>query len=249
MKHKRHDKRNVFQGIFINFVPTYGKTILIMIDSEKKQKGSWGGRRQGAGRKNIGSKAFPFRVAGDTAKLVEAQENKSQFVKECIEYAAKAKGLLDKDGKMVKAMNLSLVVSPAEGEILDTVELPFFDNAVAAGYPTGLGDIQYGESINISEILCPGNHPQIICPVKGESMIGARIFPGDYIVVDVSPRIPTEHDIALCEVNGEYTIKYVKPVAEGFMLIPANEKFKPVLVRPGDDFHIRGIVKSTIRGL
>lgn len=229
----------LFQEKDVTSHPTYEK-MAFMEKKDNEKKRTWGGARPGAGRKSNGNKSFPVRVSGELAKLVEAQENRSEFIRECIIKATKMDEHLQKNAMMA-------VVEPADGEILDAVELPFFDNAVAAGYPTDLGDIHHGETINISEILCPGNHPQITCLVKGESMIGARIFPGDYIVVDVSPRIPTEHEIALCEVNGEYTIKYVKQVAEGFMLVPANEKFKPVLVRPGDDFHIRGIVKSAVR--
>ena len=201
-----------------------------MAKIDKEQKRTWGGRRPGSGRKSIGSKQFPVTLSGELAKLVEGQENRSRFIKDCIE----------------KALQMD-VVGGLDGEVMEPIELPFFDVNVAAGPPAEVGDAGFGEKLDLADLLCPNKHPYVMCYVNGESMIGARMFTGDIAVVDVSPRIPSAREVALCEVNGGYTFKYVRQTKDGFTLVPANPDFKEFEVRPGDDFHIRGIVKSVIR--
>ena len=43
-----------------------------------------GGRREGAGRPHTGSKLYTFRAPAQMAKFLDAQDNKTDFIKNCI---------------------------------------------------------------------------------------------------------------------------------------------------------------------
>ena len=49
-----------------------------------KSTSARGGRREGAGRPAGDSKLFTFRAPGPLARVIEAQENKTEFITRCI---------------------------------------------------------------------------------------------------------------------------------------------------------------------
>ena len=82
--------------------------------------------------------------------------------------------------------------------------------------------------------------------IRGDSMIDAGIYDGDLVVVDKSLN-PKTGQIAVCFVNGEFTIKYIKIQKKSILLIPANKEFTPIRVTPDNDFVIWGVVTYSIR--
>jgi len=82
--------------------------------------------------------------------------------------------------------------------------------------------------------------------VKGESMRDAGISDGDLLIVDKSID-PSDGKIAICYVDGEFTLKRIKIDAAGIWLIPANDKFKPIKVEEGNTLVIWGIVTFVIK--
>ncbi len=82
--------------------------------------------------------------------------------------------------------------------------------------------------------------------VKGESMKDDGILPGDLVVVR---KQSTAHNgqTVVALVNNEATIKKYYCKAGGVELHPANEAMQPILVSPGDEFRIQGIVMGVIR--
>ena len=77
-------------------------------------------------------------------------------------------------------------------------------------------------------------------------MIEANIHDGDMVIVDKSNRNPSEHEVAVCEFNGDYTLKrFVKRGNEGW-LVPANPDFPEIRVTEDDDFSIWGTVTFVI---
>ncbi|MCQ2220663.1 MAG: LexA family transcriptional regulator, partial [Prevotella sp.] len=82
--------------------------------------------------------------------------------------------------------------------------------------------------------------------VEGNSMIEANIHSGDIVIVDKSNRNPSESEVAVCEINGEYTLKrFVKRGDKGW-LIPANPDYPEIEITPDDNFTIWGTVTYTI---
>ena len=48
------------------------------------KKGKKGGKREGAGRPKGTSKLYAFRADKEIANYIDSQENKTEFIKECI---------------------------------------------------------------------------------------------------------------------------------------------------------------------
>ncbi len=87
--------------------------------------------------------------------------------------------------------------------------------------------------------------------VTGESMIEAHIMNGDTVIVKQQPLVGT-HDIAAVLVNNEATLKYVRPQADGsILLVPANAALQPLCIQPerGEHMRILGKVISVVRRL
>jgi hypothetical protein len=124
-----------------------------------------------------------------------------------------------------------------------------YDNSVAAGYPTDIGDVlcedydaPHGE-VNI--------HTKFQVDVRGDSMVGANIESGDTLTVLAGVK-PLDGDIVLAELDREYTVKAYFEDDEGERwLVPFNEDFKPIRLNGGRDIRILGrvieVVKKSVR--
>ena len=85
----------------------------------------------------------------------------------------------------------------------------FFDVKVVAGFPIPLNNDELAQDIEVLKMLCPHPDSSYLIRVQGRSMIEAGVNDGDIIIVDKSERNPTEKQIAVCELNGEYILKRV----------------------------------------
>lgn len=125
--------------------------------------------------------------------------------------------------------------------------LPMFDNArLVAGFPLALDTDEQAQDVDILRMLCPNPEASFLIRVKGNSMIDAKIYDGDIIIVDKSNRSPSNHEVAVCELNGEYTIKHVLQKDGRVWLYPANPDYQPIEVKGCDDFSVWGVVTYTI---
>ncbi len=202
-------------------------------NTEKKHSGR-GGKRPGAGRPSTDSKLYTFRAPGPMAKVIDAQENKTDFFKACISTYIKEKNGLSQLGE---------VYSPDQ---VKDMSLPFFDIGLVAGFPIPLDNDEKAQSIELLRMLCPNPDASYLIRVKGHSMIDANIHDGDIVIVDKSNRNPSENEVAVCDLNGEYTLKrFVRRGDEGW-LVPANPEFPEIKVTPDDDFSIWGTVTYII---
>ena len=125
--------------------------------------------------------------------------------------------------------------------------LPMFDNArFVAGFPLALDNDELAQDVEIVRMLCPHPEASYLIRVKGDSMIDAGIHDGDIIIVDKNNRTPDEHEVAVCELNGEYTIKHVVQEDGRAWLVPANPDYPRIEVREEDNFCVWGVVTYTI---
>lgn len=53
----------------------------------------------------------------------------------------------------------------------------------------------------------------------------------------------------IAAVNGELTVKRLSLEKDQIKLLPENEKYKPIVIREGEDLHIWGVVTSVIHFL
>ena len=77
-------------------------------------------------------------------------------------------------------------------------------------------------------------------------MLDAGILPGDLVVVKKQATAQNNQTIVAL-LNGEATIKKYRQKANHIELHPANEAMEPIIVHPGDEFRIEGIVIGVLR--
>ncbi len=125
------------------------------------------------------------------------------------------------------------------------LKIPFIGSPIIAGFPSPATDYLDDEIDLNNELI---KHPaSTFCGrVKGLSMIDAEINNGDIIIVDKSLE-PRNNDIAVCFLDGEFTLKRIQIRKDEVILLPANSEFKPIRVTEENDFLIWGIVTYVIK--
>ena len=202
-----------------------------------QKKGKHGGARPGAGRPSTDSKLYTFRAPGPMAKVIDKQESKTDFIKSCIEKEIGG-GAETSFGKIG-------TVYPATA--MEGLNLPFFDLGIKAGFPIPLDNDEKSQDIDLLRMICPHPNASYLIRVEGDSMIDADIHDGDIIIVDKSNRNPSPSEVAVCELNGEYTLKRFEKRSNGEgWLVPANPNYQEIRVTEEDDFSIWGVVTYII---
>ena len=113
------------------------------------------------------------------------------------------------------------------------LSLPYADGGIKAGFPSPAQD--YMESaIDLNKELIKHPASTFYGRVKGDSMIDANVHDGDILVIDKSLE-PQNGDMAVCFIDGEFTIKYIKLEKDVIWLEPANENYEPIKVTIGDE--------------
>lgn len=126
-----------------------------------------------------------------------------------------------------------------------SVELPFIDGGLRAGFPSPADDF-LEVRIDFNEEYIKNKDATFYARVKGNSMKNAGIFDGDLLVIDRSLE-PQNDKIAVCFIDGEFTVKRIKIEKNIIWLIPENEEFKPIKVTEDNEFIVWGIVTASIK--
>lgn len=197
--------------------------------------GARGGARPGAGRPRGDSRMISFRAPVALADRLDEVENRTEFIKESI-----AKALREKEFGIAKIGD----VMPA-GKVAH-VNIPFFDIRVVAGFPVPLDNDEKSQDIDLIRMLCPHPEASYLIRVNGDSMIDAGVLSGDIVIVDKSNRNPSPREIAMCELNGEYTLKHFRMEDGQGWLVPANPDYPRIRISPEDDFSVWGTVTFII---
>ena len=131
-----------------------------------------------------------------------------------------------------------------KAEMQDGQDFPFADEGVRAGFPSPAQDYM-DSSIDLNQALVTHPESTFLARVAGDSMIDADVREGDIVVVDKSQEV-RDGDMAVCVLNGEFTLKYVVRTESGVVLRPANESYPPIQVGDGDVFEVWGVVTYVI---
>ncbi len=83
---------------------------------------------------------------------------------------------------------------------------------------------------------------------SGDSMTGAGIHSGDFLLVDKA-LIPIPNDIVIAAVNGEPTVKRLSFEDKKVLLLPENPQFKPIPIDPEEGVKMLGVITFTIHPL
>lgn len=82
--------------------------------------------------------------------------------------------------------------------------------------------------------------------VRGDSMIDAGIFDGDFVIVS-SRKEAKNGEIVVAMVNDEVTVKTYEIISNKIRLIPQNRNYQPIPVEKNSDLSILGRVSGVIR--
>jgi len=118
---------------------------------------------------------------------------------------------------------------------------------ISAGFPSPAGDFKQ-ERISLDKELIKNKEATFFARVSGESMINAGLEDGDLIVIDRSIE-PATNKIAVCFVEGEFTVKRLIVKKDRIWLKPENSSYKPIEVKDEDRLIIWGIVTNVIKKL
>jgi len=132
----------------------------------------------------------------------------------------------------------------------DTIlPLPFADEGIRAGFPSPAQDY-ITKSIDLNKELIQNKETTFYARVEGDSMVGAGIYDGDYVVIDKSLEA-SDGDYIAAYVDGEFTLKQFKRDVKHkcAWLIPYNPEFKPIKVTAENNFMVWGVVTNIIRRL
>lgn len=126
------------------------------------------------------------------------------------------------------------------------LSLPYASGGVQAGFPSPAQDY-ISESIDLNRELIEHPAATFYARVRGDSMSGEGICEDDIVVIDRS--IEPEHgDLAVCCVDGEFTLKRLRLSGDGrVFLMPSNSRYRPIEVEEGQSFMVWGVVIYTIK--
>lgn len=130
-------------------------------------------------------------------------------------------------------------------DVSSSIPLPYADQGIQAGFPSPAQD-HITESIDLNHEIVKHPAATFYGRVEGDSMIDEGIEPGDILVIDRSLE-PADGDLAVCCLEGEFTLKRIRLERNRVWLIPSNETFDPILVTPDDRFEVWGVVTYTIK--
>lgn len=128
-----------------------------------------------------------------------------------------------------------------------SASLPFIDGGLRAGFPSPADDF-LEVRIDFNEGIIKNKDATFYAKVKGSSMKNAGIFDGDLLVIDRSLE-PLNNKIAVCVIDGEFTVKRIKKEKDTVWLIPENEEFQTIKVTEDNEFIVWGIAIASIKRL
>lgn len=121
----------------------------------------------------------------------------------------------------------------------------FFDTGISAGFPSPAEDFKE-ERLSLDKELVKNKEATFFARVSGQSMIGAGLDDNDLLVIDRSLE-PANNKIAVCFLDGEFTVKRLKVDKDEVWLQPENPDYPIIKITKENDFIIWGIVTNVIK--
>jgi DNA polymerase V len=118
-------------------------------------------------------------------------------------------------------------------------------DGIHAGFPSPATDYMT-QAIDLNKELVKHPAATFYGRVVGDSMIDAGVDEGDILVIDRS-LAAKDGDMAVCFVDGEFTLKYLRFHNGGLTLVPANEKYPSIEIEGDTDFIMWGVVTYVIK--
>ncbi|RXR19392.1 translesion error-prone DNA polymerase V autoproteolytic subunit [Flavobacterium amnicola] len=125
------------------------------------------------------------------------------------------------------------------------LEMPFIAAGIKAGFPSPAADFDEVR-ISLDQIVVKNKSATFYAKASGNSMIGAGIADGDVLVIDRSLE-PADNKIAVCYIDGDFTVKRIKIEKNSICLVPENEAFQPIKITEENELIIWGIVTYVLK--
>lgn len=124
-------------------------------------------------------------------------------------------------------------------------EQPYITAGISAGFASPAQDFMEVR-IDLNEALTNNRLSTFYIRVSGNSMMDAGIENDDLLVVDRSLE-PHDGKIAICLIDGDFTVKRLKVETDCIYLMPENKNYQPIKVTEDNQFVIWGIVTYVIK--
>lgn len=152
------------------------------------------------------------------------------------------KGYIERDASRSRGVKiLGMNLSPG------VLNVPCYGR-IAAGVPALLRE-DVSEEFELDRKLV-GSSDAFMLEVKGDSMSGMGILPGDLVVVEPAEADDIKNgEVVAARVDGDATVKRYFANAGKVVLEPANPTYAPILVHEHNDFTVLGRVTGIHRRL
>ena len=146
---------------------------------------------------------------------------------------------LEKAGKLSKVSNKHRGIALKEQQPLFLKSL----GKIAAGGP--IEAITDQQKIELEYLFT--NKKSYALKVKGDSMINAGIYDGDWVIIEENTKFNKSKVHVILIDNQDVTLKYIEKVnSKDVKLIPANNKYKEIIY-PVERISIQGYVVGQVR--
>ena len=123
--------------------------------------------------------------------------------------------------------------------------LPLFDARVPAGFPSPALD-HMEHKLSLDALLDLQTPHTYVVSVSGDSMAGAGIFDGDYLIVSRAIPAKPGHVVVAC-LNGDVLVKRLAKEQGQFILQSENPAYSPRYILENDELTIWGVVTHSLR--
>ena len=130
-------------------------------------------------------------------------------------------------------------------DVSSSLPLQFANEGIKAGFPSPAQDY-LEQAIDLNKELIKHPASTFYGRVVGDSMRDEGIEEGDILVIDKTLEL-LDDDLAVCFIDGEFTVKRVRLEPDAAWLVPSNTNYPPLKVTKDNEFMVWGIVTYTIK--
>ena len=121
------------------------------------------------------------------------------------------------------------------------------EQGVSAGFPSPADDFKEVR-ISLDKELVKNPESTFYARVSGNSMENAGLSDGDLIVIDRALE-PVKNKIAVCYLDGEFTVKRIITRGNKLYLKPENKDYNEIEIKDDNQLVVWGIVTYVIKKL
>lgn len=123
--------------------------------------------------------------------------------------------------------------------------LSYFDVHIPAGFPSPALD-HMEHKLSLDELLDINAPHTYVVQLSGESMTGAGIFDGDYLIVSRAQEAKPGDIVVAC-LNGDMFVKRLRKSHGSYVLQSEHPDYAPRYVLEDDELMIWGVVTHSLR--